>query len=354
VEPITVTYNGGQSPEQWIVDVSPSPTQPSLGQIFIGEPGGLFDSQLQVIPLFSFTRLSDGAQRILDTTVLPPASQNKLIFQQQNAPWRSGCVLPALAVPGLNDGFCPGLTPKGEKKLTVEQALLASHGVYPAQPALEHFQCYTLRRSPFRARTVVLSDQFGTRKARVARRAELCNPVRKNQEPFANDRAHLQCYGTRGPALKRLVAVQNQFGSQRLLVKSPRRLCVPSEKRIVRRRKTRPFQRIQVPIDHFQCYSVAPQGPLWAVRRVRDVKLEDQFGHRGARLGKPFQLCAPVQKIWKKNVTPLQHPVRHLLCYRIKSGKVLRSVQIRNQFERHKLLTRKPIALCVPSNKLVL
>lgn len=354
IEPITVTYNGGQGPEQWIVDVGPSPTMPLLGHIFIVEPANLFNSELQVIPLFSFTRLSDGAQRVLDAAVLPPASQNALIFQQQDAPWRAGCVLPALAVPGLNDGFCPGLTPEGEKKLTVEQALLASHGVYPAQPALEHFQCYALRRSPFRARTVALGDQFGTRKARVARRAELCNPVRKNKEPFVNRRAHLQCYGTRGPALNRLVAVQNQFGSQRLLVKSPQRLCVPSEKRIVRRGKGAPFPRIQVPTDHFQCYSVASRGPLWAVRRTRNVKLADQFGRHGPRLGKAFQLCAPVQKEWRKKVTPLQHPVRHLVCYRIKAKKVGRLVQIRNQFERRKLLTRKPVALCVPSNKLVL
>ena len=354
VEPIVVTYNGGQSPEPWIVNVSLSPSLPSQGHIFIVESPNLFNSQLEVIPLFNFTRLSDGAERNLDAAALPPASRNTLIFQQQNAPWRAGCILPALAVPGLNDGFCPGLTPEGEKVLTVEQALLASHGVYPAQPALEHFQCYSLKRSGFRARTVRLSDQLGARKAKVAWRAELCNPVRKNRELFLNRRAHLQCYATRGPALKRLVAVQNQFGSQRLLVESPRRLCLPSEKRVLRRGKTRPFLPIQVPIDHFQCYAVAPQSPLWAVRRVRNVRLTDQFGRHGTRLGKPFQLCAPVQKVWKKTVTPLQHPVRHLLCYRIKPRKVPRLAQIRNQFERRTLLTRKSIALCVPTNKLVL
>jgi hypothetical protein len=354
MEPINVTYNGGQSPEPWIVDVSPSPNPPSLGNIFVEEQGNVFYSQLRVIPLFEFTRVSDGAKRSLDVGALPPGNQASPLFIQNDAPWRPGCVPPALAVPGLNDGFCPGLTPGGEKKLTVEQALLASHGVYPAQPALEHFQCYSLKRSRFKARTVRLSDQFGDRKARVARRAELCNPVRKNNEPLLNRRAHLQCYGTRGPALNRLVAVQNQFGSQRLLVMAPRRLCVPSEKRIVRRRKTRRFPRIQTQIDHFQCYAVSPQSPLWTVQRVRGVKLTDQFGRRGTKLGKPFQLCAPVRKVWKKRVTPIQHPVRHLLCYRVKPRKVRRLVQIRNQFERRFLVTRKSVALCVPTNKLAL
>jgi len=321
--------------------------------IFIQDTG-TFDSQLQVIPLLTFTRFSDGQQRSLDMASLPPTLRNALIFQQQNAPWRNGCVLPALSVPGLNDGFCPGLTPGGEKVLTVEQALFASHGIYPVQPSLEHLHCYSLRRSPFRARTVALRDQFGARRARVARRGELCNPVRKNSEPFVNKRAHLQCYGSGGRPLNRLVAVQNQFGSQRLLVKSPRRLCVPSEKRIVRRGQTRGFPRIQVPVDHFQCYAVKRRSRLWAVNPVRSVKLSDQFGRRGARVGEAFQLCAPAQKRWKGRVTRLQHPVKHLVCYRIDRRNVARRAQIRNQFERRIVLTRRSVALCVPSNKLVL
>jgi hypothetical protein len=353
IEPITITYNGGQKAEQWNVSANPSPSRPSRGAIIIHQ-GGTFDSQLQVIPLLTFTRLSDGSQRSLDMAPLPFESLDKLIFQQHNAPWQPGCVLPALAVPGLNDSFCPGLTPDGRKQLTLEQALLASHGVYPAQPALEHFECYTLERAPFKTRKVQLSDQFGTRTAKVTKRAELCNPAQKNSEPFVNTRAHLQCYRTQGPALNRLVAVQNQFGSQRLRVGSPRRLCLPSQKRFVLRRKTAGFQRIQVPIDHFQCYAVTQQTQLSAVQPIGSVTLKDQFGRRTAQPAKPFQLCAPVQKTLRGKVTPLQHPVRHLLCYRIKPKKVERQVQIRNQFEIRTLRTRKSVSLCVPSNKLVL
>jgi hypothetical protein len=353
MQPITVLYSDGHT-EQWDAQVDISPRVPSLGNMFVDDPAKVFDTQLRVIPLFEFTRVSDGAERSLDVGALPPGNQASPLFIQNDAPWRPGCVPPALSVPGLNDGFCPGQTPGGQKRLAVEQGLLASHGVYPAQPALEHFQCYSVKRSRFKARTVRLSDQFGDRKARVAKRAELCNPARKNGEPFRNRRAHLQCYATRGPALKRLVDVQNQFGSQRLLVKAPRRLCVPSQKRIVRRGKKRRFPRIQARIDHLQCYAVAPQGPLWAVQRVRGVKLADQFGRRGTKLGKPFQLCAPAQKVFRKRTTPIQHPVHHLLCYKVKPRKVRRLVQIRNQFERPRLLTRKAVALCVPTNKLAL
>ena len=360
VDPITVTYNGGQARERWSVGVSPSPSVRSQGLIFVDEQGS-FDSQLQVLPLLTFTRVPDGQQRSLDMGSLPPQVRGALTFQQQDAPWRDGCVLPALAVPGLNDGFCPGLTPGGEKKLTVEQALFASHGVYPAQPSLEHFHCYSLKRSRFRSRTVALRDQFGARRAQVRRRGELCNPVRKNREPFANRRAHLQCYGAAGKPLNRLVAVQNQFGSQRLLVGSPRRLCLPSEKRFFRPGAPRAFPRIQTPIDHFQCYSVRARGPLWAASPVRNVnvavrrvKLSDQFLSRGALVGEAFQLCAPVQKRWRGRVTPLQHPVKHLVCYAINRRNVIRRVQIRNQFERRAALTRRSVSLCVPSNKLIL
>lgn len=353
VDPITVTYAGGQSPEPWTVQVSPSPSVKSQGAIFIDD-AGTFDSQLQVLPLLTFTRIADGQQRVLDMGLLPPEVRNALTFQQANAPWRDGCVLPALAVPGLNDGFCPGLTQGGEKLLTPELALFASHGVYPAQPSLEHFHCYSLRRSGFRRRTVGLADQFGTRRSRVRQRGELCNPVRKNSEPFVNRRAHLQCYRTGGKPVNRLVAVQNQFGSQRLLVGSPRRLCVPSEKRFFRRGARRAFPRIQVPIDHYQCYSVRNRSPLWAPSAVRGVKLSDQFVQRGARLGGAFQLCAPARKRFRRQVTPLQHPVKHLVCYGINRQNVIRRVQIRNQFERRALLTRRSFSLCVPSNKLVL
>jgi hypothetical protein len=335
IEPITVTYNGGQSSELWDVHASLSPTSKSNGAIFI-EPLGTFGSQLQVIPLLTFTRLSDGNQL------------------EDGAPWRAGCVPPALAVPGVNDGFCPGLTTGGEKQLTVEQAALAAHGVYPAQPALEHFECYTTKRQRFRRLRVGLRDQFGARKARVTARAELCNPAQKRIEPFINTRAHLQCYRTSGPALKKPVAVRNQFGSQRLLVGKPRRLCLPSQKRLVRRRGKSRFKPIQIPIDHFQCYSVSKLTPLRAVQSPGRFRLSDQFGRRAAGLGRPFQLCAPAEKTLRRKVTPLQHPVRHLVCYRIKPKAVSRRVQIRNQFETRILRTRKSVALCVPSNKLVL
>ncbi|MGH2692464.1 MAG: DUF7450 family protein [Actinomycetota bacterium] len=346
VEPITVTYNGGQNPEDWDIRVGLSPSQPSQGHVNIertGTNGGTFDSQLQVIPLFRFTRLSDGSTRTFDGAQLPPQGFE---LRAQDVPWRAGCVLPALAVPGLNDGFCPSFTPEGQKRLTVFVAPFVHHGVNVAQPASEHFKCYTLERARFKRQKVTLNDQFGSRQADVTKRKELCNPVQKNDEPYLNTPAHLVCYETKGTDPRKLVAVRNQFGSQRLLVREARRLCVPSEKHKGRKGQFKP---IEVPVDHYQCYTVESETPLRRLGNIGTVRLKDQFGTEQVNVGKAVQLCAPVQK----NNEQIQHPVNHLVCYEISDKPKRKLVEVRNQFEKKKLTTRKPVLLCVPSSKLV-
>jgi len=346
VEPITVTY-GGANPEDWDVQVGLSSSGPSEGQVVITQTspqGGTFEAQLQVVPLFTFTRLSDGSTRTLDGAELPPGGFN---LTAGGVPWRAGCILPALAVPGLNDGFCPSFTPEGQLQPTVFTAAFVHHGVYPAQPASEHFKCYRLEKADFKARSVTLADQFGSRSAKVTARNELCNPVQKNDEPFLNTQAHLVCYATTGPDEGTLVAVRNQFGSQRLLVGEPRQLCVPSQKRAG---KT-PFDVIDVPIDHVQCYAVKAETPLRRFGALGEVELRDQFGRERVAVRSPVQLCAPVQK---NDELIIQHPLHHLVCYAIRDERVEKQVVVRNQFEKKKVRTVRPVRLCVPSDKLVL
>jgi hypothetical protein len=62
---ITVTY-GGSNPESWSVRVNLSDFKSSTGSMSINS-GGTFDSSLKVWPKFTFTRVSDGTQRVLDT-----------------------------------------------------------------------------------------------------------------------------------------------------------------------------------------------------------------------------------------------------------------------------------------------
>jgi hypothetical protein len=290
------------------------------------------------VPLFTFTRIPDGATQTLDGVVLPPQ-----ILQAEDVPWRIECVSPALAVPGLNDGFCPSFD--GGKVLTIEESLLATHGIRPAQPALQHFKCYTPDPTPFPDRTVQLTDQFGTRQAQVTDRAQLCNPARKRAEPYSNRRAHLVCYTAPGPDQNTAVVVRNQFGSQRLQVGEAETLCVPSKKREI----GDPFRKIRTPIDHFQCYAVEPLTSLLRVGTLGKVKLTDQFGIERVTVGPAVRLCAPVDK----DGSQVKHPVNHLVCYGITGIDVNRKVEVKNQFERKELVARTPALLCVPSAKVV-
>ncbi len=70
VNPITVTYNSGQNPELWDVRVTLSPRGPqqqgTMTLTHVDNAGGTFNSVLPVMPLLTFTRLSDGATRLLD------------------------------------------------------------------------------------------------------------------------------------------------------------------------------------------------------------------------------------------------------------------------------------------------
>lgn len=341
-EPIVVRYGGpAGTTELWDVRATLSPTRPSQGQMIIrhDDPlGGTFDSQLVVLPVLTFTRLSDGQTTTLDGAGFP---DNLLTFVATGVPWRSGCIPPALSVAGLNDGFCPTFTTTGNKVLTVFAAQIASHGVRPAQPAQEHFKCYLLERAQFNQRDVQLADAFGTRTAAVTRRHELCNPVQKNNEPLVNKRAHLVCYDVGGADPQKSIVARNQFGSQRLMVGAPRRLCVPSQKR----KLGQDFKPITSSIDHRQCYSVTPLGPLQRQGAVGKVTLKDQFGSEQVDIGQAVQLCVPVQK----DNSQIRHAVHASVCYAIVDDPVRLTVEIKNQFERRKITTKKPVMLCVPS-----
>jgi len=88
VEPIVVTYNGGQDPESWIVDMdlSPSPQPPGLMYIDrFDEIGGAWAFELFVLPRFTFTRIGDGAVRVLDSGAedIPP----DYFTQEGNSEW---------------------------------------------------------------------------------------------------------------------------------------------------------------------------------------------------------------------------------------------------------------------------
>lgn len=171
VSPITVTYNGGQNPELWDVQVclSSAAPQPQGTMTVRNGPcgcseGGTFISDLPVLPKLTFTRtLPSPAVRVLDFgAVLAPPIQFQTLHGHwlpsdpgfsvvtapaglsvdhdcdggtppvQNLPPTTN-FFPGLRAEHCQDGNCPSPL-LVMKRLTVEQAALAAHGILPPQP----------------------------------------------------------------------------------------------------------------------------------------------------------------------------------------------------------------------------
>lgn len=164
--PITVTFNGGQDPELWDVQICLSASAQPQGTMTIrhecDDVGGTFSSTLPVLPKVIFTRQSDSAERILDFGVeLLPALE---LTNPCGTPWvhvpEAGFGVIAVApgnVPTLDtdcDGVLDPPIPEGTsnfvagigavpcgcktsgpqiKKLTLEQMRWALHGVLPTE-----------------------------------------------------------------------------------------------------------------------------------------------------------------------------------------------------------------------------
>jgi kumamolisin len=166
-QPITVSYAGGGT-EQWSVKVCLSSSMPQpQGSMAITNgtcvnEGGTFSSHLPVQPRLIFHRLSDAAERVLDTGALgmPPE-----LFSTLDGHWVSAAD-PGLALTNVPAGLtidadcdpstpdvgplpangtffagvrvprcgpdCTGHPPQ-IKRLTAEQAATAAHNVLPAQ-----------------------------------------------------------------------------------------------------------------------------------------------------------------------------------------------------------------------------
>lgn len=102
-EPIIVTYGGGFNPEEWYVEISLSPTLPSLGTMTITQTyanGGTFLGEVLLHPFFRFTRVSDGEERTLDGW---ESYSDMLDF---SGPWVYED--PALPCPSCASNFLPG------------------------------------------------------------------------------------------------------------------------------------------------------------------------------------------------------------------------------------------------------
>ncbi len=343
VGPITVTYNGGQNPEPWDLDIDLPPVGgQNLGSMTVRHEfaeGGTFDSTLPVKPLLTFTRQSDALQAVRDYNL---EALSPIQYQATGVPWCHSAN-PLTSPPGhqviekagLTTNFFPSITCQPDAAVRVKQFYTTQAGVGGtdaqhtlrsaelAVPLSPHYECFDIAgQGPPLGVPVDLETQFGTElDVIVDTPAFLCPPALKYfppGEPVPEGdltEPHLKCYNIVSQEdPPHIVNLETQFGVESDVEVGPAQLlCAPASKSVVF-----PFPEPGdplVPSPHYKCYQIIdPVGPGVV------VDLETQFG---LELGIPVEnaqlLCAPALK-WFPPGEPvpegdLTEP--HLKCYSI-------------------------------------
>ena len=119
VQPIRVSAGGGV--QMWDLKVDLSPSRPSEGRMMLNRRDareGTYNAELVVLPLLTFTRQSDGAQRKLDVGAmnLPQSSIEKITLRTEGAPWTV-----------VNGSFSAGLTSTMQRPILGHNSQIWGH-----------------------------------------------------------------------------------------------------------------------------------------------------------------------------------------------------------------------------------
>jgi cysteine-rich repeat protein len=219
-----------------------------------------------------------------------------------------------------------------------------------------HYLCYRAKETRgeprFEPRSVSLADAFETRETEVKAPKALCNPVNKNGEGLFDPASHLVSYPIRSSERhekRKGLPVSNQFPFIALDTVKEERLLVPSAKSL----SAPPTAPDPPSVDHYKCYRARLNRESPKLPKELTATVADQFDSlaRPFRVGKPRQLCLPVNK----NGEGILDAERFLVCYAVKREKGTRrhekrvGVFVANQFGAGRLDTRKEELLCVPS-----
>jgi hypothetical protein len=242
--------------------------------------------------------------------------------------------------------------PRPSAWLFVAAASLVSAPVAHAQllGGTDHFECYNAEEvsleEPIEA---TLEDQFGERADVLVHNISwFCNPAAKTVDEettgIDEEQNHLALYpiSRKSPEPRRIVTIENQFGTQIINVTAPRLLAVPTQKA--------PFGP-PAGISHFLCYE--------ATGRALNVEatLEDQFEDAApdaVRVLSVRFLCNPASKTIDEVTTAPEADEDHLACYKISPSRQpsVDFVDISNQIDEEDSLMIGPSQfLCVPSEK---
>jgi hypothetical protein len=219
----------------------------------------------------------------------------------------------------------------------------------------DHYTCYGVTQlGPTTKVSILLTTQFDAAPVRVltVRTLNLCAPTSKNGGVITDAADHLDCrqIAVPGAFRARNVLVTNQFGSIVLRVFAPWSLCAPALKSFTGIFPPPPLVRP----DHFECYVARYEG----IFPKFTVTISNQFeGPTTVLVRKPVQLCAPAVKTVGTTTFPVAHPTVHLVCYELMPRLAAVgpfTVFTNPQFGVHRLVVRQRDTLCLPSTKTLL
>ena len=208
----------------------------------------------------------------------------------------------------------------------------------------DHFTCYLTDSETHIGEVVYLEDQFGAFNATVEWAWAFCNPAEKVHDdvvtPISHPDYHFTMYGItcEEEPQEWFVEVDNQFGTQQLILYGPMGLAVPTQKA---------GHEAPVGLDHYLLYQVI-DGP--SVEEV--ISLNDEFGDNPqVYVYQPVVFASPVRKTYGDEVTEIVNPEVHAVIYLTEGGYSEEEVQFTNQFGEQTLSVYGPVALAVPSQK---
>jgi len=210
---------------------------------------------------------------------------------------------------------------------------------------LDYFHIYLIRALDA-GQAVGLQGQFDRRmgNAKLAFLEWFANPASKNREHTFDKNAHLTGYRlqtTDEPM--RVVAFENQFGRQRIVIGSGTHLLAPARKRELWSER----------LDHYKVYKVLPaEKPL-----DKTVELKDQFGASKVIVTCPYGFAVPVKKKYE-GTFPIYNDEAHLTLYAIRPARgdkpmefAMRPIRVKDQFGTRGIGRFRSLLLAVPSIK---
>ncbi|HEV7730654.1 MAG TPA: penicillin acylase family protein [Candidatus Binatia bacterium] len=213
----------------------------------------------------------------------------------------------------------------------------------PTARVLDDYACYKARGvGPMVRRVVQVDDAFGTSSTMLLKPDSFCTPVGIDGAPRLDPGARLTCYKTSGVRgfVRRRIGLDDAFGERTLDVVKPRTVCVPTL-----------ADGVGSPLllDAFRCYQAAKASPKFA---RHGVGLVDAFGSRSALLVRPQQVCAAAGL----DGDAIGDPSAYLACYRasgVSPRPATRSVAISNDVGPAAVTTTKLGMVCVRAARTV-